>query len=70
MESKDLTVEEYREYDVPGRSQPYRIDSPQQLYIGATTHRVVDGSGVVHCVPTAGTVIRWKSKDPTKPVGF
>jgi hypothetical protein len=43
------------------------------LYVGNTTHRVVDGAGVVHCVPNVGKngcVLRWKSKDAKHPVDF
>jgi hypothetical protein len=70
-----LTKEQYREYDVPGRPEPYRITSPQQLYWkpGATTHRVVDAEGKVHCVPAPGTngcVLRWKTIDEDNPVQF
>lgn len=49
---KDITVEEWREYDFGGRV--YRIDAPQKLWIGTTTHRVLDAHGIVHCVPAPG----------------
>ncbi len=71
MDAKDLTKELWREYDFGGRI--YRVDSPQALYIGTTTHRVVDGAGIVHCVPSpgqSGCVLRWKPKDATAPVQF
>lgn len=73
LQPKDLTVEQYREYEFGGRV--YRIESPVALYsrAGGTTHRVVDSDGVVHCVPAPGQlgcVLRWKSKDPNKPVDF
>lgn len=58
---KDISVEEWREYDFGARV--YRIEAPQKLYIGATTHRVVDATGVVHCLPAPGyhgCVLRWK----------
>lgn len=70
LTAKDITTELYREYDFAGRT--YRIEAPQQLYVGITTHRVVAG-GVVHCVPAPGfngCVLRWVSKDMTKPVDF
>lgn len=63
-EPKDLTQEQWREYDFSGRI--YRIDAPQQLFIGTTTHRVLDGNGVVHCVPAPGEkgcALRWQPKD-------
>lgn len=71
MQPKDISQEEYREYDFGGRV--YRIDNPKDLYIGATTHRVVDADSVVHCIPVPGSygcVLRWKSKVQNKPVHF
>ena len=71
MESRDLSVELWREYDFGERC--YRIDSPKFLYIGRTTHRVVDSFGIVHCLPAPGfngCVLRWQSRNPGKPVEF
>lgn len=71
MEPKDLTGEQWREYDFGGRV--YRIEAPQRLYIGTTTHRVLDDAGVVHCLPAPGErgcALRWKPKDATAPVQF
>jgi len=71
MEGKDITCEEWREYDFGGRV--YRINSPKLLYVGNTTHRVVDENDIVHCVPNVGKegcVLRWKAKDKNKPVKF
>lgn len=69
----DITDEEYREYDFGGRV--YRIVSPMELYIrpGGSTHRVVDATGVVHCVPSPGIqgcVLRWKTINTERPVIF
>lgn len=65
MEPKDLSVEEWREYDFGGRT--YRIENPVSLYMreGGTTHRIVDSNDVVHCVPAPGfngCVLRWSVK--------
>ncbi len=71
MESKDITTELWREYDFNGRV--YRIDNPVEVYIGVSTHRVVDKDKVVHCLPAPGyhaCVLRWKNKDSSKPVNF
>lgn len=71
MEAKDITKEQWREYDFGGRV--YRIDGPVSLYVGTATHRVLDASGTVHCVPSPGEhgcVLRWKPKDATDPVQF
>jgi hypothetical protein len=75
MDEKDITCEEWREYDIPGRPAPYRIAEPQKLItrVGGTTHRIVDVLGVVHCLPSpgqGGCVLRWKSRDAAKPVNY
>lgn len=60
MESKDISSESWREYDFGGRV--YRIENPRRLYVGTTTHRVVDANGVTHCAPApgfSGCVLRW-----------
>lgn len=62
-EPKDISVEEWREYDFVGRV--YRIERPQKLWVGTTTHRVLDIVGIVHCVPAPGyhgCVLRWKGE--------
>jgi hypothetical protein len=69
----DITCEAYREYDFGGRI--YRIDNPVKLFFrtGGATHRIVDGDGVVHCLPAPGEkgcVLRWQDKDTTIPVKF
>lgn len=63
---KDLTVELWREYDFGGRV--YRIEKPAKLFYrdGGSTHRVVDGDGVAHCVPAPGVngcALRWKQAE-------
>jgi hypothetical protein len=74
MKTGDLRDEEWRVYDNGVRA--YRIDNPVTLYTreGGTTHRVVDKTGIVHCVvaPSAdnNVVIRWKPRDLDKPVAF
>lgn len=71
----DLSGELWREYEVSGHdfAYCYRIDSPVSLYVGKTTHRVVDSEGIVHCLPAPGhlgCVLRWKPRDPAFPVQF
>lgn len=71
MKAHSLRAESIREYDFGGRV--YQIIYPQKLYIGTTTHRVVDSKGIVHCVPAPGQqgcVLRWYPRDKTKPVQF
>jgi len=71
----NISSELWREYDLPGREKPYRIDNPSKLFLrtGGTTHRVVDGDNIVHCIPAPGVmgcVLRWMSRYPEKPVDF
>lgn len=73
MDQKDLTVEEWREYDFGGRV--YRINNPVSLFTrpGGTTHRVVDVAGIAHCMPAPGQygcVLRWSNKDGQPSVTF
>lgn len=71
MEAKDISHELWREYEFGGTT--YRINSPKELYVGSTTHRVVDSEGVAHCCPAPGEhgcVVRWKNPDGTPPVNF
>ncbi len=75
MKEFSLLTEEYREYDIPGRDEPYKIDAPVKLFISesGTTHRVLDQHDVVHCVPTVGKdgcVLRWKNWDSDNPCEF
>jgi hypothetical protein len=56
-------VEEWREYDFGNRV--YRIDNPVSVHFRplGSTHRVLDASGITHCVPAPGVVgcvLRWK----------
>jgi len=53
----------------------YHIDGPLTLFIrpGGTTHRVVDSTGIAHCVPAVGLmgcIVRWKNPVGSKPVNF
>lgn len=73
LKVQDITTEQYREYDFGGRV--YIIDSPKTLFFrpGGSTHRVLDGHGVVHCLPAPGfngCAIRWVNKNPEVPVNF
>jgi len=71
MERQSLTKELWREYDWGDRV--YRIMSPVALWVGTTTHRVLDTTGVIHCVPSVGQlgcVLRWQNEDQNKPVNF
>ena len=71
MDLKDLTDEKWREYDFDGRV--YRINNPEALAVGLTTHRVVGDNGIVHCLPAPGfhgCVLRWCPKPGADPVAF
>lgn len=68
MEPKDIRAESYREYERPNGTW-YRIDNPITLWIGDTTHRVLDAKGMVHCIPRS-YIFRWLPKDASAPVQF
>ena len=71
MERQSLEKEIWREYEFGGTT--YRINHPKWLYVGTTTHRVVDSDNIVHCVPSVGVggcVLRWKNLDDNNPVNF
>jgi hypothetical protein len=68
-----LASEEWREYEFGGKV--YRISNPARLFIrvGGSTHRILDGVGIVHCVPAPGEhgcILRWKTRDGFKPCEF
>lgn len=74
LEGKLLTDELWREYDL-GSGQTYTIHNPVTLFVGKTTHRVVDQGGLVHCVPfplvgDRAVILRWRPIDPANPVQF
>lgn len=72
----DASTEAFREYYWPDTEQTYRIVAPVGWYrrLGGTTHRVVDSTGLVHCVPCGpehpNTIIRWLNKDLSVPVNY
>jgi len=71
MQLKSLKDEAWREYEFEGRV--YRIRNPESLAVGLTTHRVVDSTGVVHCIPAPGyfgCVLRWMPRPGADPVAF
>jgi len=79
MKNYPLKDEQWRMYTwtdpITGHPAEHKIDNPQILYYesGHTTHRVVDISGVVHCIPAVGyfgCVLNWKTKESNKPVLF
>ena len=71
LQEFDISHEVWREYDYEGRV--YRIDEPRTLYVGRTTHRVVDKEDVAHCCPAPGEhgcVVRWYNGLGENPVKF
>lgn len=72
---KDISTELYREYDIPGRDEPYRIEFPLKLFMRdeGTTHRILDCNNVVHCLLAPGEkgcVLRWQNWPNQKPCKF
>ncbi len=71
MDRLNIGDEVWREYTYQGRT--VTIFDPQYLYVGKTTHRVVDNEGFVTCVPAPGfhgCALRWLPRDPDAPVAF
>jgi hypothetical protein len=71
LEPQDISKEEWHEYSFEG--QICRINSPKTLYVGTTTHRVVDATGIVTVCPAPGyhgCVLRWLPRDAADPVQF
>jgi len=73
LQVHDIRHELWREYQFGGGV--YHIDHPMWLITrpGGTTHRVVTGDGVAHCIPAVGhcgCVLRWKTIDGVAPVIF
>jgi hypothetical protein len=67
----DISSEAYREY-IFGDTV-HRINGPVALWVGQTTHRVLDELGLVHCCPAPGhhgCVVVWRPKNPEAPVQF
>ena len=62
-----LENEEWRVYDLP--TGKYVVTNPKTLWVGETTHRVLDEEGIVHCV-LRNVPIRWCPRDPKNPVQF
>ena len=65
----NLKMEAKRMYQwidpMTGNKRVYDIYAPVVLHVGKTTHRVIDSSGLVHCVPSVGyfgCVVCWVNK--------
>ena len=79
MNEFNISTEEFREYDFccrdDGFNRVYRINNPQKLFIrpGGHTHRILDGEGIVHCVPAPGhhgCALRWRVRPGNPDVSF
>lgn len=58
---KDISTEEYREYEFKGYT--VRIEKPLKLHVSKSGgHRVFDADGISHYVPTGWKHIKWKAK--------
>jgi len=77
MEAKDLKKELFRRYEwidpVTGNLMLHEIQEPQVVYLGNTTHRILDTNGLVHFVPSIGyfgCVLVTQNKDQSKPCNW
>lgn len=68
----DISSEVWREYSypdgTPNGTLKYKIHNPVRMFMraGGTTHRVLDGDGIVHVVPAPGhngCVLRYRPRD-------
>jgi hypothetical protein len=67
MTFNDISSEEFREYDF-GSDNVVRIDNPKQLNVSASGgHRILDGSGISHYVPSGWIHLHWKARDGQPP---
>lgn len=71
---KDLKKEAYRIYEwidpVTGKECRHQIDEPVALFVGKTTHRVLDTNGLTHFVPCIGyfgCILLTQNKDENEP---
>lgn len=59
----DISSEEFRVYEFPN-GETVRIEAPAVLAVSASGgHRVLDGAGISHYVPTGWHHLYWKAKD-------
>ncbi len=63
---KEISTEEWREYTFSNGK--VRIDKPMWIHIKRQTdslhsHRIMDGSGVSHYIPSGWLSISWKSPE-------
>jgi hypothetical protein len=70
---KDISKEASRVYVFGGMD--YTIVAPVTLWVGSSSHRVLDASGDVHLVPFPAwnnrpVILRWTPKDVADPVQF
>ena len=75
LKPRDISDEVSRSYHFAS-GRVYTIHAPIALYASkiASTHRVVDSTGVVHCVafpgPAGDTVLTWEPRHSDRPVAF
>ena len=71
-EFEDISSESYRKYYF-GTKNPFKnfdvitIKAPQYLYVSPSGHRVLDGDGVSHYIPSGFLHIEWKAKEGKPP---
>lgn len=63
LEFTDISSEHYREYNF-GQQGFVRIREPKKLHVSASGgHRIWDGNGVSHYIPTGWIELTWKAKE-------
>jgi len=64
--AENLQSEQWRDYVIPGHTEPYRIYNPITLFRreGGKVHAILDRIGIFHFIPfTKEVVVRWKPRD-------
>jgi hypothetical protein len=63
LKFKDISTEDFREYEFPDMT--IRIENPKQLNVSKSGgHRVIDGNGESHYVPSGWRRLHWKAEPP------
>lgn len=76
IKPRDISHELWRDYRFIGKDKTvvrYKIKKPKLLYVGNTTHRIVDSDGVTHILPAPGyhgCAVRFKNPEGTDPCRF
>ena len=70
FQTGDISLESYREYEYED-GYILRVEKPIRVFITErNSHRVQDGGGIVHYIPSGWRQLRWLPLDDSRPVQF